>query len=219
MGQYLRFQPTYGSCAAQFSEAAEHAESYERGRTGIGWACALAFEERVRLSTGGELKRSALGKEEHVDGTVWVSTEPVVSSERPTKGFISYHEGSDAHATPEGYSVTVQVNPALFERILVLATSKQLPSVSIVIPDNAPGMKMGWEPDGSGHEWDTKNHTVLEITSASFSFPIIADEPEVSPPKPEPLAVVHQVLVKIAQRQGWLLAAVIALCLLTYFKR
>lgn len=78
---------------------------------------------------------------------------------------------------------------------------------------------MGWEPDGSGLDWNNKEHPVLEVVAAQFSFPLIAKDPLLAPPKPEPLAAVTQLLAYIAQKQKWLLAAVVALCALTLWRR
>lgn len=223
MSYILTFEPTYSSCTLRFGEAAEHAEPLDQPYRGLMWSCVIAFDDHVRLSTGGELKRASVGAHEDVAGIITVDTAPIEWNGRQTTGLIRYHgayegDGLD-EGIPQGYSVALRVSPETFERLVVFARQRQLPSITVRIPSNTPGLKMGWEPDGSGKDWETKDHPVLEVVVAQFTYPLIADDPLLAPPKPEPLAVVTQLLGYIAQKQKWLLAAVVALCALTIWRR
>jgi len=223
MPYHLTFEPDYTSCTLRFGEAAEHAPSYERPYRWLSWSCVLNLDGHVRLSTGGELKRAGVGKDEHGAGSVTVGTEAIEANGRETTGYIRYHaavEGEDFFpGMDEGYGISLRVSPDAFERLLALAGQRQLPSISVVIPNESHGIKMGWEPDGSGKEWDTKEHPVLEVVAAQFSYPLIAEDPLLAPPKPDPAAAMTQVLVYIAQKQKWVLAALVALCALTLWRR
>lgn len=218
----LHFEPTYTSCQIHFSDWAEHAKIYERGehRAALTWACALPVGERVRVSGGGYLKRSSLSKDYELEGSVLVVPEPVELDGKRTTGILSYYPAREGHGElpghDAGYLVTLSVVSDLYSRLSALVERKQLPSIIIHLRDEA-GLSCGIVPDSQ--EWDTDAHPRVEILAVNFFYPIIDDDPLLAPPKPEPLLLVQPLLAGILRRQGWILVALAALCLLTWFRK
>ncbi|MCW5576762.1 MAG: hypothetical protein KIT13_11770 [Burkholderiales bacterium] len=131
----------------------------------------------VRLSTG--------DKFENLEGTLSfrcerlgedVLTVPktdILGNEKPGEtvkatGLLTYwgaiEDELDPH--PAAYFAEVWLKPEIFEHVLSTARLGKMPSqISIQV---VGGIKIGWEPDGSGKEWDNKDHPNLPIISVSM---------------------------------------------------
>jgi hypothetical protein len=222
----LSFIPTYRSCTFRTGESPEQDDGIGMDTTSISWTCALDFEDKVRLATGESLQRGLQSRENDISGYVHMSTQPRELRRKSVLGVLAYLKPAEGTnwglpARPALFSLEIQVKPELFEKLLGLAAQKQLPEVSVNIPSSENGLKMGWEPDGSGREWNNKEHQLLEVNAFKLSFPFIQEkeEAEAAPPSPDPLTPIYGVLASIKLNQTWMLLGILALCVLTWLKR
>jgi hypothetical protein len=122
----------------------------------------------VRLSTGEkfhELKGS-------------VTLRPVAEIKAEPVGMLSYFPAreDDIDPWPASYAAEVRVLQEQFHEIILAARAGRLPS-TLLISVGGPGAKMGWEPDGSGTEWDNKEHRNVLIYSLTLSVPLVGEPP------------------------------------------
>ena len=88
----------------------------------------------------------------------------------------------DFDVSPTTLDFEHYVTEAQLADLFQLAQHGRFPSrLNIHVADDL-GMKYGWEPDGSGKEWDTASspHVLIE----SFSFEITIAEPPAAVPPP-----------------------------------
>jgi hypothetical protein len=154
--------------------------------TTLAWSVRLEHGKKVRLSTGSRLNDI----QGHVNIQVGDASPEgrSVFGEEENRierwGFLRYFESdsSDFLSVPEQYFVSLYVSQRLFDRVLRLAERGHPPTVSIEVAEKSIGdllkgeeppkefaMKYGWEPDGSGVEWNNKASPHVEITWCTFS--------------------------------------------------
>lgn len=97
---------------------------------------------------GGNVRLTATKPEATEDAIDLLSyIEPISSSD----GFL------DSGAS---YQATCQLPSEQIDELIAAARIGRLPA-SFDISVEGPGIEYGWEPDGSGMEWDNKNHNHL----------------------------------------------------------
>lgn len=125
---------------------------------------------RTRLATGGELSK--------LPGSVRVSigndpeTGGMECEGGLARGMLHWLEEftDDFDYEPEDYQAELYVTQRTFERLHTHAAAGLLPEV--VIDVDGRGIRAGWEPDGSGRDWDNKEHPSVEIAWFRFDYPL-----------------------------------------------
>lgn len=134
------------------------------GSRSLRYRVALHYSNHVRLSTGEDLRK--------LEGKVflWPSDSPSITEESPF-GWLCYIEAYEGEfdSLPAYYSVELRLPRQQFDELLSAARLGRVPSYISV---NVKGLEIGWEPDGSGREWDNKTSPRLTATSAEFVVPM-----------------------------------------------
>jgi hypothetical protein len=141
------------------------------------------WREEVRLTTGEDFKdlegRVVLHPGPLPDG--W--NAPVVQvpgilggagREVPVMGVLRYTEQIDREFDapfPASYAAEVWMPSYQYGLVLEAAKLGKMPK-AIDIELAGAGINLGWEPDGSGKDWDNKANPNLLITQASFVLPL-----------------------------------------------
>lgn len=60
-----------------------------------------------------------------------------------------------------------------FDELVAAARLGRMPEL-IALNAVGPGIEYGWEPDGSGLEWDNENHKLLAVSNLSMALPYIS---------------------------------------------
>lgn len=138
-------------------------------------------------------------------------------------GTLTYSEKyeGDLGSEPASYSVEVFIDPSQFDQLVRSARQGKLPAY-ISIDVVGEGIKYGWEPDGSGKEWDNKARPQLPVVWVGFGVILAADasdveeEPQPGQPSLEDLpptrAQVAQLMAKVSQlpmKLFWIGAALV----------
>jgi hypothetical protein len=180
----ITFEPTGVDAGWSFSlEGKAPPDALVTG-PGLGWAVKASTEDTVRLATGGTLKK--------LPGRVWFSIgtatpegRAVYRDEAPPKwGMLAYHkadENPDHHSLlPEAYSLRMHVSRSMWENLQALVAARTIPTISVTVgsdpsldpdapkPPDRDAIRYGWEPDGSGLDWDNRNFSRLVITWCEF---------------------------------------------------
>lgn len=96
---------------------------------------------------------------------------------RECVGVLSYHEaksGSD-YSFEEECHIKAVLSGSTFD---TLFQSLQVGRVPDYVRINARDLKYGWEPDGSGKEWDISQNPQVLVTEATFGIPISLEASE-----------------------------------------
>jgi len=90
---------------------------------------------------------------------------------REDVGILSYHEASSGvdHSFEEECHIQAVLSGATFD---ALFQSLQAGRVPDHVHINARDLKYGWEPDGSGKEWDVAQKSQVLVTEVTFGIPI-----------------------------------------------
>jgi hypothetical protein len=90
-------------------------------------------------------------------------------------GFITYYSGARGRVDPDNEicQVSFFLEPRDFESLVSACRAK---SEAIHFSINADGMEVGWQPDGSGSEWDVVKHPKIPIVYMQFQI-------DLSPPQ------------------------------------
>jgi hypothetical protein len=176
----ITFEPTSPSAHLSFPLDGDPPKNLSvPTRRGVSWSVRVAhrppMRQQVRISTGGKLNdlpgrvgifvgvATPNGKAQYKAGDKW--------------GILSYHEGREEF--PENYAISLYVSATLLDQLVRLAELGRPPTLNVDLGDdlmlddkksaNEKFIKYGWEPDGSGLEWDNKSARVLEIMWCGFS--------------------------------------------------
>jgi len=125
----------------------------------------------VRLTTGDEFHKIVGSLE-----VGWQSDEVKLEKAIGVLGYFQAVKG-DSYDSPTGYSGRVSVPDQQFRELLRAAHEGRLPK-AITLYMEGEGIKIGWEPDGSGVDWDNKKEPYLPIKEISFSVPLVAPPDE-----------------------------------------
>ena len=137
-------------------------------------------------------------------------------------GSLSYWKGrddDDIDGYPSRYTVVIRLPSDAMQSLRDgIAQGTPLQSVSVRVP----GMKYGWQPDGSGKEWDNATNAALEVDGFALHFGQ-PEEEEVVPDPPE-TEVNTEVKSLIAIREvhrtlGYIFFALVGLIVLVIFRR
>ncbi len=182
----ITFEPRSIDVGWRFSLDGEAPPDARVARPGLGWAVKVSKEDTVRLTAGGTLDK--------LPGHVWFSIgtatpegREVYREETPPKwGVLAYQkaeENPDHYPMlPEAYALSVHVSQSLYEKLQALVVARTLPTISVNVgsnwsrsfnpddpePSDKDAIRYGWEPDGSGLEWDNENFCHLEIKWCEF---------------------------------------------------
>lgn len=177
-----------------------------------GWTISFSSEQanasdEIILTTGGKLS--------DIDGMVgFQNSETTETYNGHERGTISYWKGSNDVISPRGetYLVSIRLNQSDLERLTGLVTQGfLLRGISIEVP-----FELGWQPDGSGMEWDNKKNPKAEIEGFRLYFG--EAEPDTDDDKNswiEPVEMESvqspevQILSKISRRVGIIVAMAI----------
>jgi hypothetical protein len=124
------------------------------------------FRDSIKLATGETF--------DELQGTVIVKPLTATTATDTAIGALSYFEAfdSDFDYEPAGYSATVVV---AFEELVAAARIGRLPD-RMALHVVGEHVKYGWEPDGSGVEWDNKNSPHLRVREALFRLSFVMAE-------------------------------------------
>jgi len=175
----ITFVPSTFQSGLAFTLDGEPPPGVSRGSNGLFWGIRPDKEEEVRLATGGELAS--------LDGSVFITVGSATPEGKHTYdsgklvawGALRYHEAhdSDLHSFPESYSLSLHVSQSVYDRVLRLAERGRPPTIDVefgtdlsAMPEEKVkfGVNYGWEPDGSGKEWDNKNHRAVKVEWCEF---------------------------------------------------
>jgi hypothetical protein len=127
---------------------------------------------RVRLTTGEDVSE--------LEGSLLLRRAAVENTNKPV-GFLDYvptfesRDGLDL--MPASYQVIVDLPARQFDELVGAARQGRMPS-SISVLVVGKGVQYGWEPDGSGLDWDNKEHDHVPVGEIRFSFPLaLRNEP------------------------------------------
>lgn len=155
----------------------------ERAPRSISLSIRFEGHEDVRLSDKRSLKK--------VDWSMYL-VEATEFNENATKqgaiGFLSRFDErvSDDEVRPETCHISAALKPDKFLSLLLAIQSGRVPeSVTVSLR----GMKYGWEPDGSGKEWDEKQVPHPPIAKISFSIPLFGSRSDSSEQNEETIHV------------------------------
>ena len=102
--------------------------------------------------------------------------ETAVGDQAPEAvGVLSYFEASsdDFHSNPEECHIEAGLDRDNFQTLVAALQAGRVPDwISI----RAQGLTHGWEPDGSGKVWDTKNTPQAPVISVSFGMPLTSSQ-------------------------------------------
>ena len=186
------------------------------------------WEETIRLSTGEDIVHVAKSisfvtidpeKKEWLD-------EKHGGDGKVVMGLVHYFpawEGGFHEDRPATVSFEVFLTQEQMSVMLELACEGRFPKKLRFDLADDKGMKYGWEPDGSGKDWDTKQFPRIPIEGLSFQIPIIDEPSEEETPTsntpPTPVgADILPVLNKIAASLGWVVAGVALLVGLAIYR-
>ena len=212
--------------------------SMEFGRSLFGppllWRFGMTFElnrweEELRLSTGENIDHvNKYVSFKTIDGSLreWLDEKHGGEGVSPI-GLLHYLPGRerkiDSETTLPSLSFEVYLTEAQMELMLNLAREGRWPETFGFDLADDKGMKYGWEPDGSGKDWDTSMFPRIPIEGLQFQIPILdAPSKEEAPVPNTPTTPVGAdllpVLNKIAVSLGWVGAGVAMLVGLAIFR-
>lgn len=113
--------------------------------------------------------------------------------ERPVIGMLNYLEKfeDDFYPHPAGYSVEIVLQPELFDELLHMGRLGKAPS-SFSVEASGKGIKHGWEPDGSGVDWDNKQFPNVPIRFLSVGLPLVLSPEEIAEMREDDLPNVQE---------------------------
>lgn len=161
------------------------ADAVESGPA-LGWAVRASDDGTVRLATGGALEKLP-GRVSFCVGTATAEGRTVYEEGTPPKwGVLRYHEADNNPGPflllPETYALTIYVSRSIYDVLQSLVAARTLPTITVTVgshwnasfhsgepePADKDAVRYGWEPDGSGLEWDNKGFSTLEIKWCEF---------------------------------------------------
>ena len=180
----ITFEPTGVDAGWSFSLDGEAPPDALDTGSGLGWAVKVSNEGTVRLATGGTLAKLP-GRVSFCVGTDTLEGRATYREGTPSKwGILAYHkadENPDHHPPlPEAYALRMHVSQSTYDTLRSLVAARTLPAISVTVGSSPPfstdespapdreAVRYGWEPDGSGIEWDNQEFRHLEITWCEF---------------------------------------------------
>lgn len=182
-------------------------------RLGFDIQLANSFRQTVSLSTEEESLSNLDGSLAFEDN----NGEPYLGF---AVGSLSYWEGHDDYIDghPSSYTLVIRLPPddlASLRNAIAQGTSLQSVNVRV------PGMKYGWQPDGSGKEWDNKANPGLEIDGFALYFGKPEEEEIVpDPPETEVNTEVKSLLAlrEVHKMLAYILTALVVLLVVIIFR-
>jgi len=137
------------------------------------------FTEKLSYSVVAQRRRDVrLATEEQfgaLEGSVTLqrAEEPNTDKAVGVLRYLRAFESRDGlESEPASYAVHCAISPLQFDELVIAARAGRLPSL-IALEVAGEGGEMGWEPDGSGFEWDNKTHPGLAIAEIGFILPLV----------------------------------------------
>lgn len=183
-------------------------------RLSFGIQLANSFRQKVALSTEEQSLTNVEGALAFEDS----SSEPYLGF---PVGSLSYWKGweGDFDGHPSHYSLVIRLPSAELQSLRdTIAQGTPLQSVNVEVP----GLKYGWQPDGSGKEWDNAADPGLEVGGFALFFGQ-PEEEELVPDPPE-TEVNTEVKSLVALREvnrtlGYILFSLVVLIVMTIVRR
>ena len=143
---------------------------------------------------------------------------PDGSASETVIGFFHYYRAFEdqygTFSTPAGFGAELYLPEPVLRDLFDLAKAGRTPThlglIVGIVPD---GMRFGWEPDGSGKDWDNAKTPQLPVIQANFVYPVLTPEEdkevpepfqEPAPPSPLPPDL-RPLLMQISQRLVWVI--------------
>ena len=171
------------------------------------WRLTLAVKmgwlDRLTLATGEDPRELVLYLN-FIHANVGERSFLDVKGQEPRKGIgvLHYLKGrkGDFDSTPPTLIFENYVTNQQMDQLVAMAMVGRYPtSLTVSVADDA-GIKYGWEPDGSGKEWDNQTYPRVAIEAVSFEVPV-------SPPGVEDNGSGSESGKPVAQTEVELLAA------------
>ena len=181
----ITFEPTGVDAGWNFSLEGDAPSGVDKTPPGLGWAVKVNNEGTVRLATGGTLEK--------LPGRVWFSIGTATPDGRevyhegkpPIWGVFKWHKEVNYDygiGLPEAYFLRMHVSLSTYEALRSLVAARTFPTMTVTVgsdwnasfhsgepePSDKDAIKYGWEPDGSGLEWDNNKFPHLEIKWCRF---------------------------------------------------
>lgn len=182
----------------------------------------VAFELYFARQFGGEEVRLKTEEKElcHLNGRVGFAVRDEQGG-AAEKGELYYSPGreGDIMPSPAAYSVSLWISPEQNDRLISLVQSG-VPLTRLSI-ETGDGVEYGWEPDGSGKEWD--NLASPKVSLMGFSLHFGAHEDDLLEEDAEPSKSIldeavapdnfrETALAKLGEfntRLGWMIALIV----------
>jgi hypothetical protein len=231
MPEHIRLDPTGTHAGWTFSFDGKAPEGSLSTRNVVSWAVRVADRQKIRLATGNDLNKLPGHVRFFVGDATPEGMTPQHDAVGPCWGRFRWYEELETRYEPhfpENYEVDMYVSQRLFERLESLVAANQIPKVTLSVGSKTDGasIKVGWEPDGSGLEWDNVKRPQLEVVWCDFDvdagLPVSEDDDQLpdqrlAPPTKADLAEsVTKAIQKIGQVGAslliplWLIALLLA---------
>jgi hypothetical protein len=180
----LSFEPAREQAAISLSNRDGETPASGVTANGISWALKLRQGGRVRLSTGGDLRE--------LEGSVYLRVgdatpdgKAIYEGDDPIRWGGLHYLAADSD-DDQSYYIDLHISQSQFDRVQRLVELGSVPVLNIDLGDDSlfkkdgeAAIKYGWEPDGSGKEWDNKNHQHLPIKGFTFIAKVgVSDDTE-----------------------------------------
>ena len=121
----------------------------------------------VRLTSGEKFSK--------LEGVVRLTRSLAENTDRPV-GLLTYvpefQSKDDLESQPSTYQVDSGLPARQFDELVSAARHNRIPT-SICVDVAGEGVEYGWEPDGSGIDWNNKEHPSALIAELRFSLPFV----------------------------------------------
>jgi hypothetical protein len=228
----ISLDPTGTGAAWTFSFDGKPPKGDLLSRNVVAWAVRVPDRERVRLATGSELNKLP-GRVRFFVGDATPDGKATFREGASARwGDFHWYEGNktsgDSPRFPENYEVDMYVSQDLFNRLESLAAAQTIPKLTVSLGSGTDkdSIKYGWEPDGSGLEWDNIKQPHLEVHWCNFDVHVglpaseeddrLPDQCLAPPTKGDLAEAVTKATLKINQigmkllTALWLIAALLA---------
>ncbi len=179
----ITFEPTGVDAGWGFSLEGKAPPGAFNTKAGLGWAVKVSDGETVRLATGGKLNELP-GRAWFNVGTATPEGREIYQEGAPPKWGVLVHHKADEnpnhYPVPEAHALSIHVSRSVYEDLRSLVAARTLPTISVSVgsessidpsqprPADADAIRYGWEPDGSGLEWNNQKFRGLDVKWCGF---------------------------------------------------
>lgn len=120
------------------------------------------FLERCRLTSGHKFL--------DILGSVSLRAMPTVNIDQPVGSLVfipEFQSDDGVFGNEVTYSIDCEIPQSMYDELLSAGRLGRMPK-SISIEVFGPGVKFGWEPDGSGLDWDNEEQPRVLISKIDF---------------------------------------------------